>query len=166
MTRHLQGNRRLRCAVIGAVASVYLTASLQLSASELQVDRYSMYSATPTTAQQDLLAATVTLRFPTRIQSVGESIQYLLQRSGYRLADPDVAGDDTRALFALPLPAVHRHLGPVALRDALQTLAGPAFLLVQDPVHRLITFERCGAPWTAVSAAKINAAKEGALDER
>ena len=29
------------------------------------------------------------------------------------------------------------------LRDALETLAGPAFHLVQDPVHRLVTFERC-----------------------
>jgi len=29
------------------------------------------------------------------------------------------------------------------LRDALETLAGPAFQLVQDPAHRLVTFERC-----------------------
>jgi type IV pili sensor histidine kinase/response regulator len=29
------------------------------------------------------------------------------------------------------------------LLDALETLAGPAFHLVQDPVHRLVTFERC-----------------------
>ena len=36
------------------------------------------------------------------------------------------------------------------LRDALETLAGPAFYLVQDPVHRLVTFERCMGRQTAV----------------
>ena len=46
-------------------------------------------------------------------------------------------------LFALPLPEVHRQLGPMSLQQALETLAGPAFQLVEDPVHRLVAFERC-----------------------
>jgi type IV pili sensor histidine kinase/response regulator len=29
------------------------------------------------------------------------------------------------------------------LKRALETLAGPAFRLVEDPVHRLVAFERC-----------------------
>lgn len=33
----------------------------------------------------------------------------------------------------------------MTLRDALETLVGSAFYLVQDPVHRLIAFERCAA---------------------
>ena len=85
----------------------------------------------------------MTVRFPERIQTVGEAVRYLLQRSGYRLATAESIGPDTVALFALPLPTVHRSLGPMALKDALETLAGPVFHLVQDPVHRLITFERC-----------------------
>ena len=31
----------------------------------------------------------------------------------------------------------------MTLREALETLAGRPFHLVQDPVHRLITFEQC-----------------------
>ena len=124
-------------------AGICTLASMNLQAKDLQVGRYSLFAATPTQAQAELLATTMTVRFPNRIQGVGEAVRYLLQRSGYRLANIEAIGPDTAALFALPLPAVHRSLGPMMLRDALETLAGPAFHLVQDPVHRLVTFERC-----------------------
>ena len=132
------------------VAGFCAVASVNLQANDLQVGRYSLISATPTEAQAALLAATITVRFPERIQTVGEAVPYLLQRSGYRLATTESIGPDTAALFALPLPAVHRNLGPMTLRDALEILAGSAFHLVQDPVHRLITFERCAADRVAV----------------
>ena len=124
-------------------AGICTVASLNLQAKDLQVGRYSLFAATPTQAQAELLATTMTVRFPNRIQGVGEAVRYLLQRSGYRLANIEAIGPDTAALFTLPLPEVHRSLGPMMLRDALETLAGPAFQLVQDPVHRLVAFERC-----------------------
>ena len=31
------------------------------------------------------------------------------------------------------------------LQDALETLGGPAFRLVEDPLHRLVSFERCAS---------------------
>jgi type IV pili sensor histidine kinase/response regulator len=65
------------------------------------------------------------------------------------LAATESSAPETLALFALPLPAVHHHLGPMTLREALETLAGPAFHLVQDPVHRLITFEQCAVKQVA-----------------
>ena len=117
--------------------------SPNLQADDAQVGRYSVIGAVPTEAQADLLATTLTIRFPERIQSLVEAVRYLLQRSGYRLAKAESMGPETADLFALPLPAVHRSLGPMTLRDALETLAGPAFNLVQDPVHRLVAFERC-----------------------
>ena len=114
-------------------------------AAELQVGRYSTLPERPTTAQADLLAATITVSFPTRIYTVGEAIKYLLQRSGYRLADEQAMPPATTDLLGLPLPAVHRNLGPVTLVQALETLAGPSFHLINDPVHRLISFELCPA---------------------
>jgi len=102
-----------------------------------------MLSATPTDAQADLLATTIKVQIPERIQTVGEAIGYLLLRSGFRLADPRAMSPQALALFELPLPAVHRSLGPITLRQGLATLAGPTFQLVQDPVHRLIAFELC-----------------------
>jgi type IV pili sensor histidine kinase/response regulator len=45
-------------------------------------------------------------------------------------------------LFELPLPAVHRSLGPLILRHALEVLGGPAYELAADPAGRLVSFER------------------------
>ncbi len=105
--------------------------------------RYSLSTPTPTAAQTDLLSTVLTLRMPEAVQTVGEAVRHLLHRSGYRLAPTAVHSPDTLHLFSLPLPMVHRTLGPLSLREALWVLAGPAFALVQDPVHRLIAFERC-----------------------
>jgi type IV pili sensor histidine kinase/response regulator len=133
-------------------------ASMSLQASDVQVARYSLLKATPTDAQVELLATTINVKFPERILTVGEAIRYLLLRSGYRLARDEVIESDTKALFALPLPAVHKNLGPMVLRAALETLAGKTFNLIEDPVHRLVTFERCisGRDGSQVSADNIN----------
>jgi type IV pili sensor histidine kinase/response regulator len=147
------------------IAGLCAVASVNLQANELQVGRYSLMTATPTEAQAELLAATITVRFPKRIQTVGEAVPYLLQRSGYRLATAESTGPDTDALFALPLPAVHRNLGPMTLRDALEILAGPAFYLVEDPVHRLITFERCATDRVAVEDTAPTIEMEVARDD-
>ena len=61
-------------------------------------------------------------------------------------AQQDLLGGIDRIMFpvdVLPLPDAHRRLGPMPLRLALQTLAGPAWRLLEDPVYRLVAFERC-----------------------
>jgi len=149
-----------------AVAAVFFVAtSVNLQANELQVGRYSLYAATPTEAQRDLLSANITVRFPEEIQTVGEAVRYLLERSGYRLATTESIGPDAMALFALPLPAAHQQLGPMTLRVALETLGGPAFNLVQDPVHRLITYERCALDGLGDANAVRQMAEEVEKDE-
>ena len=125
------------------VAAFGMAISPGVNAAEVQVGRYSTLPAMPIIAQADLLATTITLSFPARIVTVGEAVQYLLQRSGYRLATAPVTTPETADLLTLPLPAVHRHLGPITLVQALETLVGPAFRLIHDPVHRLVSFELC-----------------------
>jgi conjugative transfer region protein (TIGR03748 family) len=126
------------------LTGISVTTSSNAYASDLQVGRYSLLSAEPTEAQTDLLGTTVRVHFPAQIQTVGESVRYLLRRSGYRLAETEALAPETKGLLALALPTVHRQLGPMPLRRALETLAGPTFHLVQDPLHRLIAFEPCG----------------------
>jgi hypothetical protein len=46
-------------------------------------------------------------------------------------------------MLTLPLPGAHRQFQPLPLKDVIALLVGPAFVLVQDPVHRLLAFERC-----------------------
>lgn len=120
-----------------------ITAIPSVRADELAVARYSTVRAVPTVAQQDPLAASVRTTLPPSVVRVGDAIAALLARSGYRLADSQAAGPDRETLLSLPLPESHRDLGPMPLRLALTTLAGPAFVMVEDPVHRLVSFERC-----------------------
>jgi len=112
------------------IVGICTLASMNLQANDIQVGRYSLFAATPTESQAELLATMMTVRFPERIQSVGEAATYLLKYSGYRVATVESIGSDTAILFALPLPVVNRSLGPMMLKDALETLARPAFHLV------------------------------------
>ena len=125
--------------------TVLFIATSSVWADELAVARYSTVRAVPTIAQQDPLAAVVRTTLAPSVVRVGEAIDALLAPSGYRLADSQAARPDREMLLALPLPESHRELGPMPLRLALATLVGPAFVLVEDPVHRLVSFERCTA---------------------
>ncbi len=113
------------------------------STEDVQVGRYSSVRPVPTAAQVDLLSALVTVQFPEKVRTVRQAVEQLLAPSGYRLAADAVADPERAVLLALPLPEPHRALGPMPLRLALETLAGPAFRLVEDSVHRLVSFERC-----------------------
>ena len=130
-------------AVAICLAGICSVASVNLQANDLQVGRYSLFATTPTEAQADPLQARITVQFPDRVRTVGDAVQHLLQQSGYRLAGSEATGPTSVYLMALPLPAVHRNVGPMPLKRTLETLAGPAYRLVEDPVHRLVAFERC-----------------------
>ena len=69
--------------------------------------------------------------------TVGDALRHLVLRSGYRLCD-----EQSTDLLALPLPAAHYRLGPLLLRDALLTLAGPVWDLQVDDGERKVCFIR------------------------
>ena len=125
------------------LGGVGVPADASADVDEIQVGRYSTLPPVATTAQTDLLAAIITVQIPDSVQTVGDAVRYLLLRSGYRLLAEEARPADTVDLLALPLPAVHRAFGPIALRHALEMLAGPTFRLAQDPQHRLISFDLC-----------------------
>jgi type IV pili sensor histidine kinase/response regulator len=127
----------------GALAVLGLVSSSVASAVEVQVGRYATMPAQPTEEQVQLLAAIVSAAFPASVVTVGQAVGHLLQPSGYRLSPPGTAEPIRATLLNFPLPEPHRALGPMPLKKALETLAGPAFRLVEDPVHRLVSFERC-----------------------
>ena len=111
------------------------------SSGTVRVGRYAALAPVPTAAQLNPLAQTVSIAFPTSVRTVEGAIGQLLVRSGYRLAPADPTDVPLIALLSLPLPDVHRTLGPIPLMEALQLLAGPAFRLLVDHRHRLVSFE-------------------------
>lgn len=88
-------------ALMLCLACVYAITIPPLYASEVQVGRYSALRAMPSAAQADLLSTIITVRIPERIQTIGEAVRYLLQRSGYRLADHHAVNSVTVDLFGL-----------------------------------------------------------------
>ena len=104
--------------------------------------RYTLVELAPTAAQRDLLLQTIDVSMPEDARAtVGDGLRHVLKRSGYGLCETAHAVIE---LYALPLPAAHLHLGPMTLRDALLTLAGPAWDLHADDRTRQVCFERHG----------------------
>lgn len=125
--------------------------------------RYTLVELTPTAAQQDLLLQVVDVSIPGTLHaSVGDALRHVLQRSGYQLC----SGRDTDALGSLPLPAAHYHLGPLQLREALLTLAGPARTLHIDHSTRSVCFSQPHAtPVEAAPAVAESVPRQGATGE-
>ena len=108
----------------------------------LQIGRYTYLAAKPKPEQLNPLLTLIDVQLPDYINTVGESVNYLLQASGYQF-NPAIRPDaDAVALLNHTLPDVHRHFEHVQLRDALLALCGSGFRLLVDPVHRLVAFER------------------------
>ena len=109
-------------------------------AQSIRRGRYALVSSEPTTEQQDLLAQIIEVSIPPDLNpTVQDAIRHVLQRSGYALCPISPA---VQVLFTRPLPAIHYQLGPVALRTALEVLAGPAWRLVSDDVGRTVCFRQ------------------------
>ena len=105
--------------------------------------RYTLVELVPEPAQRDLMRQVVEVVIPPSLDTnVGDALRHVLRRSGYRLCDTA----DATALYALPLPAAHLHLGPLMLRDALLTLAGRAWDVSVDDGARQVCFRRHTTP--------------------
>jgi type IV pili sensor histidine kinase/response regulator len=118
----------------------------------LRQGRYTLVNTEPDRQQRDLLAQIIDVTLaPALSPSVQDALRYVLRRSGYSLCP---ATGLVKILFSQTLPAAHYRLGPLPLRSALQVMAGPAWQLTTDEVHRSV----CFAPrQTAPSAAPISA---------
>ena len=103
--------------------------------------RYTLVQPGPTAPQIDLLQTIVNHRFTENVRSVGQALDAVLEPSGYSLAALHSSDPKLPVLLSARLPQVQRKLGPMTLEQALNILAGPAWNLVVDPVHRKVSFE-------------------------
>lgn len=105
------------------------------------VDRYTTVASKPTPSQINPLLALIQVTFPQDVVTVGDAVNYLLRYSGYTLVAESKMEPELIATLHKPLPLVDRKLGPLKLQDALLVLVGQhVFTLVQDPIHRQLSF--------------------------
>lgn len=102
--------------------------------------RYLSVVDKPSQEQQYLLSQTIQVRFPQIVQTIGDAMNYLLRYSGYSLVEEAHQNTALKITLQKPLPLVDREFQIVSLRDALTTLAGPVFTLVQDDLNREVDF--------------------------
>jgi len=103
-----------------------------------RTDRYTLVSMEATSDQSKPLSTITSVSLGRDIGSVGAAINELLKGSGYRWQSQD---NEDQLLNHLPLPAVVRNMGPIRLSDALQTLAGEAWVLRTDNLNRVVWFD-------------------------
>jgi type IV pili sensor histidine kinase/response regulator len=100
--------------------------------------RYVEVDISPERQEIDPLRVIIDFSFPQGIETVGEAIYLLIEPSGYRL---DIKENDiVYLLFEMPLPQIHKHLGPVRFNEAVAILSGKGFTPNFDETLRLISF--------------------------
>lgn len=119
-------------------AYAHVTHDMRQPAQTIRYGRYTILSARPKADQVQLMEQIIDIRIPdTLAPTVHQAMVYALRHSGYQLCP---GAGDVALLFSHPLPASHYKLGPITVRDALQTLAGPAWELRVDDLARSVCF--------------------------
>lgn len=90
--------------------------------------------------QVNLLNSIVSLSIPTKIQTVGDAINYVLSKYGYRLHIDNEINQAQYVLLEQDLPQPHRKFDVVSLHELLSTLGGDAYTLYANPVNRTISY--------------------------
>ena len=108
---------------------------------KVSVGRYSVSKVEPRQEQKKLLGVVTTIRFSENIKTVGDAINYLLTRPGYRLAPLSNSDPKLPILLNSPLPEIHRSFENSSVSQILKTLSTDVWELINDPVHRYVSFE-------------------------
>lgn len=152
----------LAVALLTAVPTLSFAGS---DAGAIRVGRYTTVAATPDSAEADPLATVIRIHIPReRVVTVGDAVNYVLLRTGYHLAPSEAINEEARAILALPLPEIHRSLGPYTVSTALSVLLGRPFELVQDPARREISYRLAGAADTPAAPGKQTVGTAAAPD--
>ena len=122
-------------------------------------------------AAPDPLDALITISFGEGIVTVGDAVRELLRDSGYRLRYRSARNCVAlhQLLLSIELPASLRQLGPMPLRQALQSVVGRAWRLHHTQLGRFLSFEvaerysaeieaALGSAWDGVAGGRANEA--------
>ena len=138
MKHHTLQKRHAFALLLGLTFMIPVTSIL---ADDVPVGRYVSVLAKPELSQAHLLQQNIQVSFPQNVLTLKDAVNFMLQFTGYRLADDNHLSSSAHTLLEQPLPEIDRQLGPMSLKDALLTLSGTEFYLLVDPIDRLISFQ-------------------------
>ena len=111
------------------------------SAPDISIGRYLTVADAPATEQLYPLRQQRQVHFPANVTTIGDALSSWLQFSSYRLLSEEAMSESIASIMSLPLSESDRILGPLSLLKGIQALVGDTYIVVIDPVHRLISFE-------------------------
>lgn len=88
--------------------------------------------------QKKPLDTVVTIEVPNNVINVGQSLNYILQPSGYHLKELSKTDPATLNLYTIETPLNHRLFYQASVAQIIQTLVGQAFKVKVDHVLREI----------------------------
>lgn len=131
--------------------------STGIASDEVRTGRYSTVTTQPTPAVRAPLQVVAVINFPrSHVNSVGDAIQYLLIRTGYRL-DHAQLSERARAVLTLPLPDNQRRVGPYRVEQILDILLGDPWVLAIDTETRTVRYGLAAAAGSAAAPAPAEA---------
>ena len=113
----------------------------------LREGRYTLINFSPEEGQKYLLDQSVTVNMLGKKKraltaTVEQGLRTTLKDTGLSLCHGFGQNEPTLStLYSRPLPKVHYQFGPMALRDALQMLAGPAYEITINDISRTVCFK-------------------------
>lgn len=128
-------------AAVVLCCGVFSPASL---ARTVTIGRYVSLPLQPSRIQQHVLQQPIQVKFPSNVLNLREAVKFLLQFSGYQLAEHSSMALAAKSLLAQKLPEIMRELGPISLTQGLEVLAGKSYFLLIDPVHRRVAYRLRG----------------------
>ena len=135
-----------RVLIVGVTLTTLLTPTVMAATKPnnddaVALSRYVEITTDVNRQQRNPLQTVVTINYPPNIKRVGQAINYTVQSTGYSMNELDMTPEETRILYTLPLPEVHRKFEYVKVINILKTLAGDAFVPMADPVRRKVDFK-------------------------
>lgn len=132
---------RLLVALGAILVSILSIPAFSEESDTIRIARYTESSLAPSREVENPLDAVINIHLPRQMKLVGESVEYLLARSGYRIRESRlVSTPEMFVLFALPIPAQHRAMGTLRLETALKVLAGDAYEFHKNKVTREVWY--------------------------
>lgn len=89
--------------------------------------------------QKHPLQTVVTMELPYTIVNVGQALNYVLERSGYKLKDLALTDKATLELYTLEIPLVHREFYEATISQIVEVLVGQAFDVKINHTKRELT---------------------------
>jgi conjugative transfer region protein (TIGR03748 family) len=124
------------------ITSLSLLALATQAANVTQINRYATVMNKPLAAQVNPLLAVQQIHFPQEVKTVGEAIEWWLHYSGFSLVSKDKQPESLQTVMQQTLPQIHRNIGPLTIKEGLETLAGyQIFMIVENPLLRQVNFK-------------------------